>query len=94
MTKPAQSETYSSVWDAICDTPEEADLLKLRSDLMIRIQENIKEDERHGVSRNKSLGLTQARTAELTAGMVGGFDLESLVAIATRLGMKVSFKVT
>ena len=40
--KAPEYQQFASVWDALCDTPEEAANLTARSDLMIQISEIIK----------------------------------------------------
>ncbi len=39
------NERFSSVWDAIADTPEEADNLRLRAELMGKIADRVAEWE-------------------------------------------------
>jgi predicted XRE-type DNA-binding protein len=62
------NQQFSSVWDAIENTPEEAENMKLRSSLMIALRKHI---ERSGMSQTqtaKLLGVTQPRVSDLMRG--------------------------
>ena len=37
------SQTFDSVWDAICDTPEEAANMKLRTEVMMSLEQFVKD---------------------------------------------------
>lgn len=50
--------TFSSVWDAVADSPEEADNLKLRSQIMDAIEEYIPAGGHHAKGRGRTAGRT------------------------------------
>lgn len=82
-------ETFSSVWDAISDTPEEAANLRTRADLMQQITAIIKAN---GWKQNEAAahcGVTQPRINDLLRGRISRFSLDALVNIATALGQRV-----
>ena len=57
------NERFDSVWDAISDTPEEAENMKLRSSLMMALEDHI---EREGLSQSqaaKAFGVSQPRVS-------------------------------
>ena len=69
------AEIFESVWDALEDTPSEAENMKLRSKLMIAISETV---AAWGVTRMEAagrLGVTQPRLNDLLHGRVGNFSL-------------------
>ena len=92
MKKPAKLR-FASVWDALEDTPEEAESMKLRSRLMMALQERI---DREGLSQAqtaKALGVTQPRISDLMRGRIALFSVESLIDMLVHLGMRVEIKV-
>lgn len=83
-------EKFGAVWDAICDTPEEAENMKLRSDLMTYIRNHIKAKEMDTKTVQKVLGLTQPRVSYLMTGKIDKFSLDTLVVMASRAGLHIS----
>jgi predicted XRE-type DNA-binding protein len=84
-------ETFENVFDAICDTPEEAENLKLRSVLMDELTDRIE-----GMSQKDAaalLGVTQPRVSDLIRGKISRFGLDKLVNMATRAGLGVTLTV-
>jgi len=68
---------------------EEAANLKLRSDLMRRIDDFYRRSDMTQAEAAKFLGLTQPRLNALLKGKIHLFSLDSLVAIAGRAGLSV-----
>ena len=59
------SKRFASVWDAIEDTPEQAENMKLRSTLMMALKSHL---DRAGLSQSqaaKLFGVTQPRVSDL-----------------------------
>jgi predicted XRE-type DNA-binding protein len=71
----------------------EAENLKMRSDLMIRIVEFHRKSGMTQAAAAKALGLTQPRLNALLKGKIGQFSLDALVNIASRAGMNVRLVV-
>jgi len=87
------NESFVSVWDAIEDTAEEAQNMKLRSSLMMALKEHL---TRAGMSQSqaaKLLGVTQPRISDLMRGKIGVFGLDALVNMATAAGLHVEMRV-
>jgi predicted XRE-type DNA-binding protein len=85
-------ERFSSVWDAIEDTPTAAANLKLRSALMIALKEQI---ERRGWTQDdgaRRLGVTQPRVSDLMRGKIDLFGLDTLVNMAVAAGLHVEIR--
>lgn len=74
-------------------SPDEAENLKLRSELMMRIEDHYRESGMTQVKAAKRLGLTQPRLNALLKGKIGEFSLDALVNIATNAGMRVEIRV-
>jgi predicted XRE-type DNA-binding protein len=92
-TKKVEYQQFENVWDALCDTPEEAANLTVRSDLMIQISEIIKKNRWTQAEAAKQCGVTQPRMNDLLRGRIDRFSLDALVNIATALGRKVQLKL-
>lgn len=86
-------QKFSSVWDAIEDTPQQAASMKARSTLMIELQEYIKTSGMTQKQAADQFGVTQPRISDLVRGKIELFSLESLVDMATAAGMKVEVRL-
>ena len=87
------NERFSSVWDAIEDTPAEAENMKLRSALIMALKERI---TREGLSQSqaaKLFGVTQPRISDLLRGKINLFGLDTLVNMAVSAGLHVELRV-
>jgi predicted XRE-type DNA-binding protein len=67
----------------------EAENLRLRSELMIRIEQFYRESGMTQAQAAQVLGLTQPRLNSLLKGKIALFSLDSLVNVAGRAGMNV-----
>ena len=84
---------FASVWDAIEDTPEESENMKLRSGLMMALKAHM---ERVGLTQSdaaKLFGVTQPRVSDLVRGKINLFGLDALVNMATAAGLHVEMTV-
>lgn len=85
-------ERFTSVWDAIEDTPREAASMKVRSELLITLQETLRRKKLTQVQAAKLLGVTQPRVSDLMRGKIELFSMEMLIDMLTQVGFQV--KVT
>lgn len=88
------TNTFASVWDAIENTPAEAENMKHRSTLMIALQEHIKSLGWTQAEAAKRLGVTQPRVSDLMRGKIELFGLDTLVNLATEAGLRVEVRVS
>ena len=86
-----RSNSFSNVWDAVADTPEQAANLRMRAELMHQIEEIIRAEGWKQAAAAQRCGVTQPRINDLLRGRVSRFSLDTLVNIATALGRRVSF---
>ena len=87
------SNVFKSVWDAIADTPEEAENLKARAALMHHIRARIGKD---GLTQTRAAalyGVTQPRMSDLLRGKIDLFSLDMLMVMLARSGQTVEIKV-
>lgn len=92
-TKKVEYQEFANVWDALCDTPEEAANLTARSELMIQISQIIKKSGWTQAEAARRCRVSQPRMNDLLRGRIDRFSLDALVNIATALGRKVSMKL-
>ena len=86
-------QRVANVWDALCETPEEAANLTARSDLMIQIAQIVKKGGWTQAEAARRCGVTQPRINGLLRGRIDRFSLDALVNIATALGRKVQIRL-
>jgi len=86
-------QRFASVWDAIEDTPEEAENMKLRSVLMMALQNHLSRSQMSQAQAAKLFGVTQPRISDLMRGKIGLFGLDALVNMATAAGLQVELRV-
>lgn len=84
-------QRFSSVWDAIEDTQEGAESMKLRSALMRELQNRLKGLDQAQAA--KLFSVTEPRVAELMQGRISLFDLDALVNMATAAGLRIELRV-
>ena len=88
---------YSDVFDALADTPIEAENLKTWADLMASIQAIIQAIiQAKGWKQAEAVnhcGLTQPRINDLLRGRISKFSIDALVNIASALGQRVCFEL-
>jgi len=87
------TQKFSSVWDAIEDTPEEAENMKLRSMLMMALKNHITHSGMSQAEAAKLFGVTQPRVSDLMRGKINLFGLDALVNMATAAGLHVEMQV-
>jgi len=88
-----KTNQFSSVWDAIADTPEEAENMRLRADLMQTLRQHIQENGWTQNDAASQLGVTQPRISDLVRGKISLFSLDSLIRMAVSAGWQVSIRV-
>ncbi len=84
---------FASVWDAIEDTPEEAENMKLRSVLMTALKDHVVRTQMTQAQAAKLLGVTQPRVSDLMRGKINLFGLDALVNMAVAAGLRVDLRV-
>lgn len=87
------NKQFASVWDAIEDTPEEAENMKLRSALMIALKEHLTRAGLNQSEAAKLFGITQPRVSDLMRGKIGLFGLDALVNMAVAAGLHVEMRI-
>ena len=86
-------ESFASVWDAIEDTPAEAENMKLRSALMMALEQHIRAKRWTQAEAARRLGVTQPRVSDLLRGKINLFALDGLVNMVVAAGLRVEMQV-
>ena len=89
----SERKRFDSVWDALEDDPVRVENLKLRSALLIAINEELDVRGLKQKDAAELLRITQPRISALKQGKVNDFRLDALVDIAHRLGLHVSMEI-
>jgi predicted XRE-type DNA-binding protein len=87
-------QRFSSVWDAIENTPQQAASMRARSELMMNLTEIIRE---RGMTQGDAaalFGVTQPRISDLMRGKINLFSLDTLIDMAATAGMSPTVKVS
>lgn len=85
---------FTSVWDAIEDTPQASASMKARSALMMDLRAVI---EDRGMTQGEAaalFGVTQPRISDLVRGKISLFSLDMLMDMAATAGMSPTVKVS
>ncbi len=88
-----RNKRFSSVWDAIEDSPEDAENMKLRSSLMIALKTHLISSGLSQAQIAKLFGVTQPRVSDLLRGKINLFGLDALVNMAVAAGLRVKLSV-
>ena len=84
---------FANVWDAIERTPVDAQNMKLRSVLMMALQNHIARGKLSQTQAAKLFGVTRPRISDLMRGKINQFALDALVNMAAAVGMHVEMSL-
>ncbi len=73
--------------------PAEAEVMKLRAEVMIRIEQRVKAQGWTQMEAARKLGVTQPRVSRLLQGKWEDFSLDMLLTLAARAGLKPSVRL-
>lgn len=81
------TQTFSSVWEAIEDTSQQAANMQARSALMMALENIIIQKSMTQQEAAKFFSVTQPRIADLMRGKINFFSLDALMDMATTAGL-------
>lgn len=81
-------QTFSSVWDAIEDTPQQAASMRAKSELMKALEQTIRQRGMTQQDAAALFGVTQPRISDLMRGKIGLFSLDALMDMASTAGLQ------
>lgn len=85
--------TFNSIWDAIEDTPEQAENMKIRSSLMHSIEARIQAEGWSQQQAAERFRVTQPRVSDLMRGKIEKFTIDTLVNMVVAVGLHVHVQV-
>ncbi|MBT2339070.1 MULTISPECIES: helix-turn-helix domain-containing protein [Pseudomonas] len=88
------NERATSVWEALVDTPEEAENLRVRSQVMRAIVQAVKAWDVSQAEAARRLHVTQPRLNDLLKGKVDKFSLDALVNLLAGADLEIEISVT
>jgi len=89
-----RGERLSSIWDALEDTPEDAQIMRLRSTLLQEVTKRQEQWKCLDVGVAQCLGITLPELECLRQGKIQHFPLERLVMMCVRAGLKIELSIT
>ena len=87
------NERFASVWDAIEDTPAQAENMKLRASLMTALKDHITRENLSQAQAAKLFGVTQPRVSDFLRGKIDLFSLDTLVNMLASAGLHIEMNV-
>ncbi len=88
-----KTQEFASVWDAIEDTPDAAEHMRIRSSLMTSLKQHVKEQGWTQTEAAAALGVTQPRLSDLMRGKVSLFGIDALISMLNAAGLRVEVQV-
>ena len=85
--------TFNSFWDAIEDTPEQAENMRIRSELMRSIETRIRAEGCNRQQAAERIRVTQSRVSDLMRGKIENFTIDTLVNMIVAAGLHVRVRV-
>lgn len=87
-------ERFASVWDALENTSEAAENMKLRSGLMIALKKRVRHLGLTQAQAAKLFGVTQPRVSDLMRGKIDLFGIDALINMMSAAGLRVEMRVS
>lgn len=82
-----ERQSFANVWDAIEDTPADAAIMTVRSNLMMAVCRQVRSWNVTRAEAARRLGITQTRLNDLLRGRIANFDTDTLISLATQAGL-------
>ncbi len=89
----SKKQQFTSVWDAIEDTPAAAENMKLRSSLVMILKNHIVSTGLSQSEAAKLFGVTQPRVSDLMRGKINLFTIDTLINMAASAGLYIEICV-
>jgi predicted XRE-type DNA-binding protein len=84
-----ERQTFADVWDALADTQTEAASMRMRSNVLIAIEQRVRAWNVTQTEAARRLGVTQPRLN----GRIQNFSLDALVDLAAKAGLSVRLDI-
>lgn len=88
-----EHQNFRDVWSALEENPQEAANMRMRSNLLIAIEQEVRGWELTQAAAARRLHTTQPRLNDLLRGRVDKFSLDMLVNLARQAGLDVRLDI-
>ncbi|MBN9476746.1 MAG: transcriptional regulator [Bordetella sp. SCN 67-23] len=88
------TESSGNVFIDLGFDPAQAEVMKLRAEVMIRTAQRLKEQGWTQAEAARHLGITQPRVSRLIKGKIEDFSLDMLLTLAARAGLHPELRFT
>lgn len=88
-----ESQTFTNVFDALANTPEEAANLTARATLVRELSKLIVREGWTQTEAARRCGVTQPRMNDLLRGRISRFSLDALVNMAAACGQRIHLEM-
>ena len=88
------TESSGNVFIDLGFDPAEAEVMKLRAEVMIRTAQQLKERGWTQAEAARQLGVTQPRVSRLIKGKIEDFSLDMLLTLAARAGLHPELRLS
>ena len=85
--------THESIWELIEDTPALAENMKIRSALMLALEQHITREGLTQKAAASKFGVTQPRISGLVRGRIDLFSIDMLVNMLATAGLHVELRI-
>ena len=86
-------KAYTSIWDAIMDTPAESAKMKARSEMLMAIKATVAGWSMTQTAAAQKLGVTQPRLNDLLRGRISKFSTDTLFELSAAAGLEPTITV-
>ncbi len=86
------NERFENVWDAIEESPEEPENMKLRSSLMTALHGHITRSSLSQTQASKAFSVTQPRISDRMRGKIDLFSIDSRINLLTAAVLRVELR--
>lgn len=94
MTIETVTRSSGNVFADLGFSHEEAELLQMRTDLMIKLNDTIKVNQWTQAQAAEVFGVSQARVSDLTRGKWDKFSIDMLISLLIRAGNRCEVRVS
>lgn len=89
-----ETQTFSSVWDALEHSAADAASMRARSEVMIALRVRIESWNVSQAETARRMGVTQPRLNDLLRGRLDKFNLDELMNLAAAAGLTVRLAIS
>lgn len=84
-------EKYASVWDSLSNSPGEAEVMKVRSTLMVALRNHAEAEQWSVDEAAKRFGVAASRVSQMMTGKIDRFTIDELLLMAGNVRIGTTF---